>query len=139
MTCTRVTDADSVMGSSWGWRPIEQAAAQIRLVPPRRRHRLAQGLFRREFSPTDNRNHDPDQRRDRTSDGPGSGVAHLATTKHSESLERPDQTEHCEDESDRECNDENPSHIGMLRAGEGGGHENARGRVRQGVSHGATY
>ena len=75
-----------------------------------------QALFRREFSPTNNRNHDPDQRRDRTSDGPGCGVAHLATTKHSESLERPDQTEQCEDQPDRECSDESPSHIGILRA-----------------------
>jgi hypothetical protein len=83
---------------------------------PRRRHRLAHGLFRREFSPTNNRNHDPDQRRDRTSDGPGCGVAHLATTKHSESLECPDQTEYCDDQPDRECNDESPSHIRILRA-----------------------
>ena len=74
------------------------------------------GLFRREFSPADNRNHDPDQRRDRTSDGPGCGVAHLATTKHSESLERPDQTEQCEHQPERERNDESPSHTGILRA-----------------------
>jgi hypothetical protein len=86
------------------------------LVPLRRRHRLAHGLFRREFPPADNRNHDPNQRRDRTTDGPGCGVAHLATAKHSESLECPDQTEHCEDQPDRECNDESPSHIGILRA-----------------------
>jgi hypothetical protein len=78
--------------------------------------RIRQTLFRRKFPPTNNRNHDPNQRRDRTTDGPGCGVAHLATTKHSESLQRPDQTEHCEDQPDRECNDESPSHIGILRA-----------------------
>ena len=77
---------------------------------------LAGELFRREFPPTHNRNDDPDQRRDRTTDGPGRGVAHLATTKHSESLERPDQTEQCEDQPDRERNDESPSHIGILPA-----------------------
>src|ERR1700733_4282192 len=69
-------------------------------------------LFRRELPPADYRNHDADQHRDRTTDGPGHGVAHRATTKHSESLERPDQTEHRDDQPDRECNDESPSHIG---------------------------
>src|ERR1700744_2832280 len=73
-------------------------------------------LFRREFPPTDKRNHDPDQRRDRPSDGPGRGVTHLATLKHSESLERPDQTEQCEDQPEYECSDESPSHTGILRA-----------------------
>jgi hypothetical protein len=73
-------------------------------------------LFRREFPPADNRNHDPDQRRDRTSDGPGCGVAHLATSKHSESLESPDQTEQCEHQPECERNDESPSHTGILRA-----------------------
>jgi hypothetical protein len=103
--------------------------AGTRWTSPWRRH---EALFRREFPPTEYRNHGADQHRDRTSDGPGRGVAHRATTKHAESLERPDQTEHCDDQSDRECNDESRSHIAMLRAGEGGGHENARGRVRQG-------
>jgi hypothetical protein len=87
--------------------------AGTRRTSPWRRH---EALFRREFPPTEYRNHDADQHRDRTSDGPGGGVAHRATTKHSESLERPDQTEHCDDQPDRECNDESPSHIGILRA-----------------------
>ena len=81
---------------------------------PRRR-----ALFRREFPPTDYRNPEADQHRDRTTDGPGSGVAHRTTTKHSEPLERPDQAEYCDDRPDRECNDESPSHIGILRVGFG--------------------
>src|SRR6185437_16398274 len=74
------------------------------------------GLFRRKFPPADNRNHDPDHRRDRTTDGPGRGVAHRATAEHSESLEGPNQTEQCEDQPERECSDESRSHIGILRA-----------------------
>jgi hypothetical protein len=81
--------------------------------------RRREALFRREFPPTDHRNHDADQHRDRTTNGPGRGVAHLATTKNSESLERPDQTEHCDDQPDRECNNESLSHIGILFAGFG--------------------
>ena len=48
--------------------------------------RRREALFRRDFPPTEYRNHDADQHRDRTNDGPGRGVAHRATTKHSESL-----------------------------------------------------
>jgi hypothetical protein len=66
-----------------------------------------------ELPPTEYRNHDADQHRDRTNDGPGGGVAHRATPKHSESLERPDQTEQCDDQPDRECDDESPSHMGI--------------------------
>jgi hypothetical protein len=95
--------------------PFQPAVAVpvVRLVGDRQTDFL---LFRREFPPADNRNHDSDQRRDRTTDGPGRGVAHRATTEHSESLERPDQTEHCEDQPECECSDESRSHIRILRA-----------------------
>jgi hypothetical protein len=101
------------MGLSSVWRTSDHAGDALaieQVVAPDAE------LFRREFPPADNSNHDPDQRRDRTGDGPGRGVAHLATTKHSESLERPDQTEQCEDQPDRECDDESPSHTGILPA-----------------------
>src|SRR6202000_1810904 len=65
--------------------------------------------------PAEYRNHDADQRGDRTNDGPGGGVAHRATAKDAESLERPDQTEQRDDYPDRERNDESPSHTRMLR------------------------
>src|ERR1700684_2799102 len=74
-----------------------------------------EALFRREFPPTEYRNHGADQHRDRTIDGPGRCVAHRATTKHADSLERPDQTEHCDDHPGREGNEESHSHIAMLR------------------------
>ena len=77
------------------------------------------GLLRREFSPTEYRNHDADQRRQRTKDGPGRGAAHLTAGKHAESLQRPDQTEQCEEHPNRECNDESPFHMQILRAEEG--------------------
>lgn len=71
-------------------------------------------LAGREFPPAEHRNHNADQYRDRTDDGPGRGVAHRATTKHSESLERPDQTEQRDNQPERKCGDESPSHTGML-------------------------
>src|SRR5947209_9049023 len=75
-------------------------------------------LFRRKSPPTGNRNPGTDQGRDRTGDGPGCGVAHLATAEHSESLQRPDQAEHCDDQSEHEGNDRSPSHrkiVGPIR------------------------
>ncbi|OOK71787.1 oxidoreductase molybdopterin binding domain protein [Mycobacterium kansasii] len=99
----------------------ELSKPQIRLIPSRTAPpagtRWPSPWSSRHFPPTEHRDDDADQRGYRTDDGPGRGVAHRATPKHTESLQRPDQTEQRDEQPDRECHDESPSHTGMLRPG----------------------